>query len=142
MRGPSKGTGDLGGERWHVLGCAADFPEGSHCVVDIEGRSVGVFNISGELFALRNVCPHQAGPVCESMRATGTMVAEAEHDWRLEWAHDGEIIACPWHGLEFHVPTGRCLGHTGYRLRRYRVRLVEDQVLLSLAGQPDAVPAR
>lgn len=142
MRVHSKGVRDLGGERWHVLGYTADFPEGSHGVVDVDDRSVGVFNIAGELFALRNVCPHQAGPVCESARTTGTMVAEAEHDWQLEWAHDGEIIACPWHGLEFHVPTGRCLGHTGYRLRRYRVRVLEDEVLLSLAGQPDAVPVR
>jgi nitrite reductase (NADH) small subunit len=142
VRGHSKGVRDLGGERWHVLGCTGDFPEGSHGVVDVGDRSIGVFNIAGELFAVRNVCPHQAGPVCESMRTTGTMVADAEHDWALEWAHDGEIVACPWHGLEFHVPTGRCLGHTGYRLRRYRVRVLEDEVLLSLAGQPDAVPAR
>jgi nitrite reductase/ring-hydroxylating ferredoxin subunit len=132
---------DLGGEQWHVLGCTTDFPEGSHGIIAVEDRSVGVFNIAGELFALRNVCPHQAGPVCESARTTGTMVADAERDWRLEWAYEGEIVACPWHGLEFHVPTGRCLGHTGYRLRRYRVRVLEDEVLLSLAGQPDAVPA-
>ncbi len=125
-----------------MLGCIADFPEGSHGIIDVEDRSVGVFNIAGKLFALRNVCPHQAGPVCESARTTGTMVADAQGDWRLEWAHEGEIVACPWHGLEFHVPTGRCLGHTGYRLRRYRVRVLEDEVLLSLSGQPDAVPAR
>lgn len=130
---------ELGGEHWHVVGQIADFPEGSHRVVPVAGRSVGVFNIAGALFALRNVCPHQAGPVCDSVRTTGTLVADAGGDWELEWAHEGEIIACPWHGLEFHVPTGRCLGHSGYRLRRYRVRVLDDEVLLSLSGQPDPV---
>ena len=28
-------------------------------------RSIGVFNISGEYFAVRNVCPHQQAPLCE-----------------------------------------------------------------------------
>jgi nitrite reductase (NADH) small subunit len=142
MSGQSGVVREVGGEPWHVLGSTADFPEGSHGVIRVEHRSVGVFNIGGELFALRNVCPHQAGPVCESARTTGTLVADVDHDWELEWAHDGEIIACPWHGLEFHVPTGRCFGHSGYRLRRYRVRIVEDEVLLSLSGQPDPVPSR
>lgn len=142
MHGGSNGVRNLDGERWHVLGPIADFPEGSHAVVEVENRSVGVFNIAGELFALRNVCPHQAGPVCESVRTTGTLIADEQHEWQLTWTHDGEIVACPWHGLEFHVPTGRCLGHTGYRLRRYRVQVLEDEVLLSLAGRPDPTPVR
>jgi nitrite reductase (NADH) small subunit len=133
---------EIGGEQWHVVGSTADFPEGSHGVVRVEDRWVGVFNIAGDLFALRNVCPHQAGPVCQSAQTTGTLVARVDHDWELEWAHDGEIIACPWHGLEFHVPTGRCFGHSRYQLRRYRVRVVEDEVLLSLRGHPDSVSSR
>lgn len=136
------GVRGVGDEQWHVVGSTADFPEGGHAVVRVENRWVGVFNIAGELFALRNVCPHQAGPVCESARTTGTLVARADHDWDLEWAHAGEIIACPWHGLEFHVPTGRCFGHSRYQLRRYRVRVVGQEVLVSVSGQADPVPSR
>ena len=40
---------------------------------------------------------------------TGTLIADAEGGWRPRWALEGEVIACPWHGLEYHVPTGRCL---------------------------------
>ena len=32
-----------------------------------------------------------------------------------------EVIACPWHGLEYHVPTGRCLAYPEITLRRYPV---------------------
>jgi nitrite reductase (NADH) small subunit len=39
--------------------------------------------------------------------------------------HDGEVVVCPWHGLEYHVPTGRCLAYPNINLRRYEV-FVED----------------
>jgi len=43
---------------------------------------------------------------------------------------DGEIIVCPWHGLEFHVPTGRCLAYAEITLRSYEVRVVDDHVMV------------
>ena len=39
--------------------------------------------------------------------------------------NEGEIVACPWHGLEYHIPTGRCLAFSNIKLRTYKV-LVED----------------
>lgn len=130
----------LGGELWHMVGYADDLPAGTHRVVDVGGRSVGLFNIAGELHAVRNICPHQAGPVCGSKGTTGTLVATPEGDWRPEWAYEGEIIACPWHGLEYHVPTGRCLANARYHLRAYRVRVEDNEILLSLEGSPERGP--
>jgi nitrite reductase (NADH) small subunit len=43
----------------HVVGNLSDFPEGSHRVVRVGRREIGVFNIGGELYGLPNVCPHQ-----------------------------------------------------------------------------------
>src|SRR3712207_8951669 len=82
-------------------------------------------NIAGRLYGLPNVCPHQTGPLCEGKTTTGTLVARKENDWRFEWAYEGEIVACPWHGLECHIPTGRCLAFPNINLRRYEV-VVED----------------
>lgn len=117
------------------LGGIEQFPDGSRTVVDVAGRQVGVFNVGGELHALPNVCPHQTGPLCEVARLTGTFRQAADGDWRKEWVHDGEIVACPWHGLEFHVPTGRCLAYPHIQLRRYSVRVAEGRVLLSVGGR-------
>jgi nitrite reductase/ring-hydroxylating ferredoxin subunit len=33
----------------------------------------------------------------------------------------GEVITCPWHQLEFHVPTGRCLAFPHLKVRSYEV---------------------
>lgn len=111
--------------REYVVGKLSEFPEGTHRVVKVGRREVGIFNIRGTLYGLPNLCPHQTGPLCEGKTTTGTLVARRENSWKLEWAYEGEIVACPWHGLEYHVPTGRCLAFPEITLRRYEV-VVED----------------
>jgi nitrite reductase (NADH) small subunit len=117
------------------VGKVADFPEGSHQVVEIAGRQIGVFNIGGELHGLPNVCPHQTGPVCAGSIVTGSLRSSKETGWRPEWVHDGEIIVCPWHGLEYPVPTGQCMAYPHIRLRRYQV-LVEDGFVVVRMAKP------
>lgn len=111
--------------REHIVGDISDFPAGSHRVVTVGGRQIGIFNINGEFYGLPNICPHQTGPLCEGKTTTGTLVANKENDWKFEWDYEGEIVACPWHGLEYHVPTGRCLAFSNITLRTYEV-MVED----------------
>jgi nitrite reductase (NADH) small subunit len=109
----------------HVVGNLSEFPDNSHKVVKVGRREIGIFNIGGEFYSLPNICPHQTGPLCEGKTTTGTLVARKDNDWRFEWDYEGEIVACPWHGLEYHVPTGRCLAFSNIKLRTYEV-VVED----------------
>ena len=37
---------------------------GERKIVEVGERVVGIFNINGEFFALRNNCPHTGGPLC------------------------------------------------------------------------------
>ena len=116
----------------HVLGDLSDFPEGGHRVVKVGRREIGVFNIGGKLYGLPNVCPHQTGPLCEGKPALGTLVARSDNDWKFEWVNEGEIVACPWHGLEYHVPTGQCLAYPNITLRSYEILLDGDRVKVRL----------
>ena len=109
----------------HMVGDLSEFPENSHKVVKVGRREIGIFNIGGEFYGLPNICPHQTGPLCEGKTTTGTLVARKDNDWRFEWDYEGEIVACPWHGLEYHVPTGRCLAFSNIKVRTYKV-VVED----------------
>jgi nitrite reductase/ring-hydroxylating ferredoxin subunit len=117
-----------------VVGTQADFPPGTHRVVEVDGREVGIFNIGGRLYGLANRCAHQGGPLCAGKLVTGTLVSRAETGWTREWALEGEVIACPWHGLEYHVPTGRCLADPRISIRRYDVTLDGDAVVVSPAS--------
>ena len=88
----------------HVVATVAELPPGSRKIVDVEGRSIGVFNVDGTFYALRNTCPHQAAPLClGSIKGMALPSKPGEY----LWAREGEILRCPWHGWEFDIRTGQ-----------------------------------
>ena len=115
----------------HVVCPVEDFPAGTRRVVRAGRAEIGVFNVNGTFYALPNVCTHQLGPLCAGA-VNGTMVASAETGWRYEWAREGEIITCPWHGLEFDITTGHCLASAKIRLRQYVVTVEDGQVTVTV----------
>jgi nitrite reductase/ring-hydroxylating ferredoxin subunit len=115
----------------HIIGTLDEFPEGSHRVVRVRNIEIGIFNIHGTLYALPNVCTHQFGPLCEGT-VNGTTACNAETGWRIAWVRNGEIVTCPWHGVEFDILSGRCLAQPRIRLRQYPVTVADGQVRLNL----------
>lgn len=117
--------------RRHVVARVRDFPAGTRRIVEADGRSIGVFNLRGEFFALRNSCPHQGAPLCLGL-VLGRVTAERPY----APAYDDEqsVIKCPWHGWEFDVRTGRSV----FNPHRVRVRAYEVTVE---AAEEEADPA-
>ncbi len=70
------------------VGTVADFEdvEGGK-LVDAGGRSLAIFRVGTNYYAIDNTCTHRGGPLAE-----GTLV--------------GEEVICPWHGAHFNVKTG------------------------------------
>ena len=110
------------------LGPADELPPGSRRVVDVDGRSIGVLNVNGQLYGVRNTCPHQGGPLCSGV-VGGTMVNSEPQEWVV--GLEGRVLRCPWHGWEFDLETGRALfdGERA-RVRVYPVSVEDGQVLL------------
>ncbi|MCA9858076.1 MAG: Rieske (2Fe-2S) protein [Thermomicrobiales bacterium] len=117
----------------HVIGTIADFPVGSSTVVKIRTIEIGVFNVAGTLYALPNICPHQYGPLCTG-GVNGTMVSGPDTDWQLEWGREGEILTCPWHGIEFDITTGQALANPRFKVRQYPISVVDDKVTITLGS--------
>ena len=113
--------------REYAVGSPDDLPEGEHRVVRVANRELGVFNIHGAYHAIPNLCPHQRGPLCLGS-VSGTLDYGPHTDWKLAWIWDGEVVTCPWHGLEFHVPTGRCVAYSDITLRTYEVRVADGEL--------------
>lgn len=106
------GLGEMGR---YVVATVGEIPPGERRIVEVAGRSIGVFNVRGEFFALRNRCPHQGGPLCKG--PIGGFVTSSEPgDYRL--TRHGEILRCPWHSWEFDIRTGQ----SWFDPKRVRVR--------------------
>jgi nitrite reductase (NADH) small subunit len=118
----------------YEVGSVAEFPVGTHRVVNAGRRQVGVFNIGGEFFALPNICPHQFGPLCEG-KVNGTTVCSADTGWKMKWQRSGEILTCPWHGMEFDIRTGKSLATPRMWVRPYKVLIRDNQVVVSTSRE-------
>lgn len=105
----------------HIVANVDEIPPGDRKILDVDGRSIGIFNIDGEFHAVRNRCPHQGGPVCEGY-LTGFLKARIPGDYT--YTRQGEILRCPWHGWEFDVKTGQSwIDPKKIRARSYAVRV-------------------
>lgn len=115
-------------QRWPVAR-TADIAPGECRIVEVKRHSVGIFNVNGEYVAVLNVCPHELAPVCRG-QVSGTTLPSLPGEYR--WGRDGEILACPWHGWEFDLLTGRSLTDPKVRVRRYLTEIIDDTIFVVL----------
>ena len=116
---------------FHKLGTADEVGPGEIKQYLVEDRFVALCNVEGEFHAFEDVCTHQFGPLCAGT-VNGTTACDAATGWRFAWVREGEIVTCPWHGLEFDITTGRCLAAPKVRLRQFPVTVEDGQVTLTL----------
>ena len=119
----------MGAERRHVVCAAADLQPGERRIVQVQGRSIGVFNVGGRFYGLHNGCPHRGGPLCEG-RVGGTTLQEPGHVFA--YGRDGQILRCAWHGWEFDIATGRALADPAVRARTYPLAVEHGNVVVTL----------
>ena len=93
---------------------AGELPEGERMFIEVEGRSIVIFNLAGKLYAIGDVCSHDNGPV-----------------------GDGEIeeqgIICPRHGARFDIRTGKATSLPAVvDIPSYPVRVEGDMIEIGL----------
>jgi 3-phenylpropionate/trans-cinnamate dioxygenase ferredoxin component len=69
---------------------ASELPNGERLFVEVEGKSLVIFNIADQFFSIADICSHDDGPVGE-----GDL--------------ESYNIVCPRHGGEFDVRTGKAV---------------------------------
>lgn len=110
-------------DRTIVVGPAEDIAPGEKRIVDVEGFSIGIFNVGGSFHAIKNVCPHAGAPLCQGRIQTTHRPSDVgEYDPAFE----GRILRCPWHGWEFDVVTGKGLYDRAGRVATYPTEIDGD----------------
>lgn len=74
---------------------------------------IALFRTQGEVFALRNKCPHKGGPLSEGI------------------VH-GKQVTCPLHGWKLSLETGEAVAPDVGCARRYPVKVENGLVYLSM----------
>lgn len=122
-----------------VVGKVSDFENGDRKIVDVNGKSVGVFRIDDQFYAIRNRCPHQFGPLCVGALAPRAM-SDGPGDVKMD--SGPPLLACPWHGWEYDIATGQSFmgaGHGSVSARTYDVDVLPGSELAQ-AGKVEARP--
>ena len=90
-----------------------DLTEGFGKVVSVEGRSVALFRVKDDYFAIANVCLHRGGPLGEGNLS-------------------GSVVTCPWHGWKFDVRTGSFMVIPTLKVATYRVKEQDGSVMIEV----------
>src|ERR1700733_15180263 len=120
-----------------VVGKVSDFENGDRKIIDVNGKSIGVFRVDDRFYALRNRCPHQFGPLCVGTLASRA-VSSGPGDVRMD--SGPPLIACPWHGWEYDLATGQSFmgpGRGNPPALSYDVTVLPGREIAGDAG-PDA----
>jgi len=113
------------------VGVLDDFADRKVTLVRAGRREIGIVRWNDRVYAISNICTHQRGPLC---RGTLGGRLTSGRPGTMEIDDDVPVLACPWHGWEFDVRSGRALWDEQYAVRTYRVVVEDGHVLVDLKG--------
>lgn len=87
----------------------AEVKPGQAVVVEVNNKTLAVFNVDGAFHAIDNTCVHRGGPLGE-----GDV--------------EGSVVTCPWHGWQFNVTTGECVKNPAAKVEVYQVKVEGDDI--------------
>ena len=101
--------------QWVRLCSVAEAPaEQAVMEAEVDGVSVCLARLHGELLAVDNWCPHRQGPLGQG------------------WI-EGDAVVCPWHSWAFNLKTGTGEYPEGNQVAPFPVRIEGADVLIKLA---------
>jgi nitrite reductase (NADH) small subunit len=108
---------------WVEIGHVDDIPRQGARVITTADGPIAVFRtLDGEVFALRDRCPHKGGPLSQGIVS-------------------GREVACPLHDWKISLDTGLAMAPDEGCAARFPVRVHDDRVSLFLVpeeGCPNA----
>jgi len=91
----------------------AEIVDGGSKIVNVQGRSIALFRVKDQYFAIANNCLHRGGPLGE-----------------------GEVrnfeVTCPWHGWRYSLVDGSFSLIPTLRVRTFKVTVTLEGVFIDL----------
>jgi nitrite reductase/ring-hydroxylating ferredoxin subunit len=86
---------------------------GKSLVVNVAGKSVALFNVEGQIYAIDDSCMHQGASL-----GAGKV--------------EGKIVTCRAHGLKYDVSTGFVSGSPGCGVASHAVQVVNGRIAVAV----------
>jgi len=118
----------------HVVAREDEIPPGGRKIVRVEGREVGIFNLDGSFYALKNICAHQGARVCLG-KVSGTNLPSEVYEFK--YGLEGRILRCPWHEWEYDITTGQSVFDPNVRIVSYPVEVTGGEVAVTIPARGD-----
>jgi nitrite reductase/ring-hydroxylating ferredoxin subunit len=110
---------------------ASEMQDGDRRIVVAGNTEIGVFYKDGDYFAYSNHCLHSGGPACEGIMINRVVdVIAPDRTYQGQTFSDEVHFVCPWHGYEYELKTGECVGDRRLRLKKYDVVRRGDDVFV------------
>jgi 3-phenylpropionate/trans-cinnamate dioxygenase ferredoxin component len=93
----------------------SDLPPGRAIVVEVGGRTIALFSVSGGIYALDNTCMHRGGPLGEGFVDRANLT-----------------VQCPWHGWIYSLQTGASPIDSMARVETFDVKVEGEEVMIAL----------
>ncbi len=116
---------------------AEDLKPGERQLVKVDRSEIAIFNINGQLYAVRNKCPHQGASMVYGS-VDGTMLPSDPHTY--QYGKHNEVLRCPLHGWGFDIKTGESMFDAEKcKIKTYDVRQEGNSIVLYLNKEPKTV---
>jgi nitrite reductase/ring-hydroxylating ferredoxin subunit len=101
---------------------ASELQSGDRRIVIDGKKEIGVFCQDGAYYAYSNYCVHAGGPACEGLLINKVVdIIGPDKTYQGQTFADEVHFACPWHGYEYDIKTGECVGDRRLKLRKFDV---------------------
>ena len=75
---------------WHLVAKTDEVREDEPKAVQVGNQYIAIYRVDGKFYATDDICTHEFASLCEGFI-------------------DGDIIECPLHAGQFHIPTGKAM---------------------------------
>jgi nitrite reductase/ring-hydroxylating ferredoxin subunit len=108
---------------------ASEMQDGDRRIVGAGKHEIGVFRHSGAYYAYSNYCVHSGGPACEGLLINSVVdILASDRTYQGQTFSDKVHFVCPWHGFEYELETGECVGDRKLKLKRFEVVCRGDDI--------------
>ena len=99
---------------WHLVAKTDEVQVEEPKAVQVGNQYIAIYRVDGKFYATDDICTHEFASLCEGFI-------------------DGDIVECPLHAGQFHIPTGKAMSPPVTEdLKTFAVKVEGDDIYIEV----------